>query len=158
MLQQTQNLNLGRLKTVHGIAPLYLQRAIFISSLSFLFFLLMLIGFYVRQNIGYFLLSTAFLIVYLFTMFGWMAARRSVLTVYEEGFTYKKAICRWDEIETMEGRMESRLVGGEKISFEIRKTNGEKIYLTESIENVQGVIELIDAKLAEENEELKTEN
>src|SRR5437773_12397915 len=44
--------------------PAQVQRAVFIAVLSFLFFLAMMIVFYIRQSMLYFLLATAFLIVY----------------------------------------------------------------------------------------------
>ncbi|MET0753698.1 MAG: hypothetical protein ABWZ66_10015, partial [Pyrinomonadaceae bacterium] len=97
MSEQTQNL--GKLESVHGIAPAYMMRALVVASLSFVFFLVMLVGFYIRQNIGYFLLSTAFLVVYVLTMFGWLAQRRKVLRIYENGFSYKKFAASWDEID-----------------------------------------------------------
>lgn len=82
--------SLGRLTAVHGLAAAQLQRAVFIAVLSFIFFLAMLLVFYARQNILYFLLSTAFLIVYLLTMFSWVMQRRHVVQVYENGIAYKK--------------------------------------------------------------------
>lgn len=124
-----------------------MQRAVVVSVLSFVFFLLMLGGFYVRQNIGYFILSTAFLLVYILTMFGWMRHRRNVFTIYEDGFTFKNQTFRWDEIETFEGREESRLFGGDKMNFEIGKKTGEKIVLTEAIADAPKIIELICEKI-----------
>ena len=53
------------------------QRAVFIAVLSFLFFLVMMIAFYVRQSMLYFLLATAFLIIYIFTMFSFVRLRRT---------------------------------------------------------------------------------
>jgi len=53
------------------------QRAVFIAVLSFLFFLAMMSAFYVRQSILYFLLATAFLIVYIITMISFVRLRRS---------------------------------------------------------------------------------
>jgi hypothetical protein len=53
------------------------QRAVFIAVLSFLFFLAMMVAFFVRQSILYFLLATAFLIVYIFTMVSFVRLRRS---------------------------------------------------------------------------------
>jgi hypothetical protein len=139
--------NLGKLLSVHGISPVFMQRAVIVSVLSFVFFLLMLGGFYVRQNIGYFILSTAFLIIYILTMFGWMRHRRSVFAIYEDGFTYKNQTFRWDEIETFAGREESRLVGGDKMNFEIGKKTGEKIVLTEAVADAAKIIEIICEKM-----------
>ena len=53
------------------------QRAVFIAVLSFLFFLATMVAFYVRQSMLYFLLATAFLIIYIFTMFSFVRLRRT---------------------------------------------------------------------------------
>lgn len=75
-----------------------MQRAVFIAVLAFLFFLAMMFAFYLRQNILYFLLSTAFLIVYLLTMFSLVVQRRSLLEIFEGGIKYKKRSAAWNEI------------------------------------------------------------
>jgi|GEM_PF-551537 len=143
-----QKPELGRLESVHGISPVFLQRAAVVAVLSFLFFILMLVAFSMRQNIGYFLLATAFLLVQLLTLFGWLKQRNAALKVYEHGFVYKKQTFLWDEIESVNGKTESRAVGGEKINFEIRKTGGEKIVLTEAIHGVDKIIERINVENA----------
>ena len=79
-----QNKQLGRLESVHGISPVYLQRALIVIILSFIFFLIMLIAFSIRQQIGYFVLATAFLVVKLFTLFGWMQQRKKTVLLYED--------------------------------------------------------------------------
>jgi hypothetical protein len=58
------------------IVPAQLQRAVFIGVLSFLFFLGMMFAFLIRQSLLYFLLATAFLIIYLITMFSFVRLRR----------------------------------------------------------------------------------
>lgn len=58
-------------------SPAHLQRAVFIAVLSFLFFLAMMFAYYIRQSALYFLLATAFLIVYLVTMISFVRLRRS---------------------------------------------------------------------------------
>jgi hypothetical protein len=50
----TKTQELGKLKSVYGISPAYLQRAAIVAIVSFVFFLLMLVAFSLRQNIGYF--------------------------------------------------------------------------------------------------------
>jgi hypothetical protein len=50
------------------VSPGHIQRAVFIAVLSFLFFLAMMLAFYIWQSMLYFLLATAFLIVYIVTM------------------------------------------------------------------------------------------
>ena len=91
--------NLGRLVSVHGTAPVYLQRAAIVAVLSFIFFLAMIVLFYIRQNIGYFILSTAFLVVYVLMMISWVLQKRSVVSIFENGLRYKKFSASWDEIQ-----------------------------------------------------------
>ena len=146
MLETTKAL--GKLQSVHNTSPLYLQRAAIIAVVSFMFFLAMLFAFSIRQNLGYFLLATAFLIVQLFTLFGWITQRKNELRLYENGFTYRKNACLWDEIANINLKMERRLISIEKINCEILKTNGEKIVLTESIDGIKKVIERIDSEIA----------
>jgi len=56
--------------------PAQAQRAAFVAVLSFLFFLAMMFAYYIRQSMLYFLLATAFLIVYLVTMISIVRLRR----------------------------------------------------------------------------------
>lgn len=142
-----QNPNLGKIISVHGIAPAFLQRAVVVAVLSFIFFLAMLSAFYAWQKIGYFLLSTAFLIVYIVTMFSWVMIRKSVLKIYENGISYKNFKARWEEIEKLDVKMLSRVIGGEKISCEVIKTNGEKVILSEAIQDIQDIIQKVDAEM-----------
>ena len=123
--------NLGKLKSTHGISPVFLQRAIIVAVLSFVFFMAMLVGFYIRQNIGYFLLSTAFLIVYILTMLGWIVLRKNSLKVYENGISYKKFTARFDEI--------AEVVQSGK-SYEVRTKSGEKVVLSDAIERIEQII------------------
>jgi hypothetical protein len=140
-------LQLGKLESVHGISPVFMQRAAFVAVLSFVFFIAMLVAFSMRQNIGYFLLATAFLLVQLLTLFGWLMQRRTEFKIYENGFGYKKQICLWDEIDSMAVKTESRLVGGAKINCEIRKTDGAQIVLSEAIHGVDKIMERISAEI-----------
>jgi uncharacterized membrane protein len=98
---QQETKELGRLIAVHPIAPIYVQRAVFIALLSFLFFMGMMLTFYLRQSLMYFLLATAFLLVYLVMMVSWYTQRRSVVHLYEGGFGFKSNVLRWDEIESI---------------------------------------------------------
>ncbi len=139
---------LGARQSVHGVAPAVLQRAAIVAVVSFVFFLLMLTAFSLRQNIGYFLLATAFLIVQLVTLFGWVTQKRAELVIYENGFTYKKHVCRWDEIESLEVKHETRLLGFDKAGCQIVKTGGEKIFLNETIAGLESVLFRIDTEIA----------
>jgi hypothetical protein len=139
---------LGARQSIHGVAPAFLQRAAIVAIVSFVFFLLMLAAFSLRQNIGYFLLATAFLIVQLVTLFGWITQKRAELTIYENGFVYKKHVCQWDEIQSLEIKQEHRLLGGDKIGCRIEKMGGGKILLTETIANLESILLRIDAEIA----------
>ena|SRR5204863_9393350 len=92
---------LGRLISVHTVAPIYIQRAIFIAVLSFLFFLAMMFAFYLRQSFVYFMLATAFMAIYLITMFSWFKHRNSTVKVFENGLGYKSNVLSWKEIESI---------------------------------------------------------
>lgn len=133
-------LNLGKLESVHGIAPAYLQRATIVAVLSFIFFMAMLFAFYLRQNLGYFLLSTAFLLVYLLTMFGWLLMRKNLVKIYENGLKYRKTSAAWSEIETISAKG--------KRNFEISKTNGEKIVLSDAIQDIRQIVKRVETEIA----------
>jgi len=132
----------GKLESTHGIAPAFMQRAVIVAALSFLFFMAMMLGFYVRQNIGYFLLASAFLLVYILTMFGWLVLRKYNVKLYENGITYKKFEAFWDEIEKVETK-----TSGNKINLEIRKKGGETINLSEAIDGIQHIIKRVNEKV-----------
>lgn len=96
------NRNLGQTLSIYGVAPLTLQKVAIVAMLSFVFFLVMLVGFYVRQHLGYFLLSTGFLVVYVLTMVGWIAMRRQGLRIHENGLVHRKFEALWSEISSVE--------------------------------------------------------
>lgn len=54
--------------------------------------------YYLQQGFVYFLLSTAFLVIYLITMTSWILQRRNVVKIYENGIEYRKFSCLWNEI------------------------------------------------------------
>ena len=91
--------NLGKLVAVHGLSPAHIQRAVFITVLSFVFFMGTMVLYYVRQELLYFLLSSAFLVVYIITLFSWIAQRKTALEIFEKGIAYRKSSAKWDEIE-----------------------------------------------------------
>jgi hypothetical protein len=92
---------LGRRIATHPIAPAAVQRAVFIAVLSFLFFLGMMFAFYLRQNIGYFLLGTAFLLVYLVMMYSVFTQRKSAVELHEEGLRFKRSDIRYEDVESV---------------------------------------------------------
>jgi len=110
---------LGRLVAVYGPSAQALQRAVIVAVLSFLFFLAMMFTFYLRQSILYFLLATAFLIVYLVMMFSLFSMKRATVRVFERGLEYRKHILNWHEISGVgtDDHIEIRTTDGKAISF-----------------------------------------
>ena len=135
--------DLGKLESVYVISSAFLQRAAVVAAVSFVFFLVMIIAFYIRQNIGYFLLATAFLVIEIFTLIGWFIQRETELKIYQNGLTYKKQLCGWDEIKSV-----SIATAHQKVKCEIRKNGGEKIVLTELIAGINEIIKTIETKIA----------
>lgn len=127
---------LGRLITVYGIAPAYVQRAAFLAVLSFLFFLAMMFAFYVLQSFLYFLLSTAFLIVYLITMFSFVMLRRRSVEVFENGMKFRKSLVRWSEI--------GEIADTGEISF----SNGKKMNIPPTIANFDNLVLLLKDRVS----------
>ncbi len=125
---------LGKLVAVHAVAPEHIQRAVFIAVLSFVFFLAMMIVFYIRENVLYFLLASAFLVIYIVTLFSWFVQRRSVVKVHENGINYKKRSALWTEIESVDD-------GGE-----ISVRNGNPILIPKSIYDFANLIDSIRQK------------
>lgn len=128
---------LGRLVSIHGIDPAFLQRGVFIIVLSFLFFLGTMLMYYWRKGIGYFLLATAFLIIYLITMFSFVMLRRHSLTIYESGFKFRGRTVFWHQVRT---------VGP---AGEITLKNGKPVKLPRSLTGIDGILAVIRARSAE---------
>jgi predicted membrane-bound spermidine synthase len=101
----------------------------------------------VRTGFVFVLLGTAFLVVGLFTLLGWLGQRNAVFKLFENGFTYKKFACTWDEIESINVKAESQLIGGAKINCLVRKADGQEIVLTEAIEDLEGIVKIIDERM-----------
>lgn len=126
-----QSQNLGRLISSHATSPVYLQRAAIVAVVSFVFFLAMLVAFYIRQHIGYFALSSAFLVVYVFTLIGWLMQKRSVVGIYENGLKYKKFQAAWDQIESIRANNDG---------IEIAKRERERTLIPPSVSNYEQVL------------------
>ena len=92
----------GKLIAVHGVSPAFQQRAAAVAGLSFLFFLGMMVVLYARGHFGYFLLATAFLVVFIFTMAGWWLQRRNVVELFDRGVAFKRFLAQWEDIATVE--------------------------------------------------------
>ena len=101
-MQHDNRHSLGRLVSAHATAAVHVQRAAVVAVLSLVFFLIMLTMFLLRGHFGYFLLATAFLVVNIFTILGWWFQKRRVLRVRENGLSYGRFECRWDEITAID--------------------------------------------------------
>lgn len=118
---------LGRLVSVHVIAAATVQRAVFMAVLSFMFFLAMMFAFYIRQHILYFFLSSAFLIIYLITMFSWVMQRKRNVEVYQNGFRYRKNAVLWSEITAVNDNGEISIKNGKLLSIPSTINDVEKL-------------------------------
>ena len=131
----TPTTDLGRLVSVHGTSPVYLQRAAIITGLSFLFFMGTLLIFYAQQSIGYFVLSTAFLVVYIFTLIGWVMQKRNVVSIYENGIAYRKFKASWDEIKSV--------TADSKSGITIVNSTGDSITIGKSVTGLNEIASTI---------------
>lgn len=119
--------DLGRLVSVHGMAPAHLQRAVFIIVLSFIFFLAMMFAYYIRQSIVYFLLASAFLLLYLITLISFALHRRSVVSVYEKGISYKTNQVQWQDIRSVDDDGKVALADGRSLILPKMVTNSGRL-------------------------------
>lgn len=127
---------LGKLVAVHVLAPEHIQRAVFIAVLSFVFFLAMMVTFYLRENLLYFLLASAFLVVYVITLLSWIVQRRSVVKVHERGIAFKKSSAAWDEISSADDHGAVTLI------------NQKQIILPRGLADLDGVIRIIRSNIS----------
>jgi hypothetical protein len=119
---------LGALISTHGISPVFLQRAAIIAVLSFLFFLVTLAFFYIDQQLMYFILSSAFLIVYVFTMIGWVMQKRNFVAIHENGIARRKFATTWDDIKSVKAEAGSGIT--------IVRSDGEELLIPKSTADV----------------------
>jgi len=96
------------------------------------------------------LMGTAFLVVELFTLFGWLGQKNAEFRLFENGFSYKKFVCTWNEIESINVKAESQMIGGAKLNCLIRKNDGQEIVLTEVIEDLESIVKIIDGKMQQQ--------
>ncbi|MGI8811804.1 MAG: hypothetical protein ACR2IH_04665 [Pyrinomonadaceae bacterium] len=132
--------DLGKVIGKFPVAAANIQRAAIVAATSFLFFLLMLGAFYIRQQIGYFILSSAFLIVYIFTMVGWWLQKRKIAKIHTDGFVYERFVCTWDEVESVSS---PKAVGG----MTIRTKSGRSITVPPSIDSISELFRLVSARI-----------
>ena len=130
---------LGALVSSHGTSPVFLQRAAIIAILSFLFFLVTLLYFYIQQEIMYFVLSSAFLVIYIFTMIGWVMQKRNVVSVYENGIAKKQFAATWDEIKSVKAEAGSGIT--------IVKSDGESMTIPKTTADVGRIAMIIRQNL-----------
>ncbi len=138
--------SLGKLVGVFGLSPIFKQRAFVVAAISFVFFTTMVFGFLIRPGFVFVLLGAAFLVTGLFTLFGWLAQRNAEFRLFENGFTYRKFVCLWSEIESANVKTENSRIGGAKTNFVIRRIEGQEIVLTETIEGLGSIIKIINKK------------
>ncbi len=129
------NRSMGKIIAVYGLSPAHIQRAVFITVLSFVFFLAMMLGYYVRQNLVYFILASAFLFIYILTMFSWVVQRRTLLQIFENGVSYKKRFATWNEIS--EVRTDGTIV----------LTDNKQIVISPAIHDFDNALALIRSKI-----------
>ena len=94
------------------------------------------------QQIGYFILSTAFLVVYLFTLISWVLQKRNVLSIYENGISYGKFRGTWDEIES--GTIVEE--DSSRRHLELVRNKKEKVMIPSSIKDFERIVSVVRAR------------
>ena len=125
-MPSTEN-GFGRIVARHQTAPAIIQRAALIALLAFVFFLVMLVAFLLRQHIGYLILASAFFVLNIFTLIGFILQRQNVVSVFDNGFRYRKASAKWPEIVSIDDVDDGLLVV---------KGDGSVIKIPRSIDNL----------------------
>lgn len=98
----SRNKSAGKLIGLYSTSPMAMQRAAILAFVSFIFFIVMLLMFYIRPQLVYFLLSSTFLIVHIITLTGmWMQKNNSV-RVFTEAVAYKKTTVFWENVISAE--------------------------------------------------------
>ena len=100
--------------------------------LSLTFFLTMMFAFYLLQGLVYFLLATAFLVIYLVTMYAFFTARKMVVEVFENGLRI------WEKDVSIVRCRECGCTAGV-----IHLLDGEKIDIPRSIHERDALIDRI---------------
>lgn len=77
----------------------------------------MMFAFYLLKNIIYFILSSAFLILYVIMMFAWLMQRRAAVELYEKGIVIKKRRLRWLDIKAVDENGEMKLTTGDDLAI-----------------------------------------
>ena len=106
---------LGQLNAVYRPAPAFLQRAVFLTILSFVFFLGTMFIYYVRQGFVYFILASAFLVLYVISLISFFGQRKNLLKVYELGIEFKNNKALWTDIESVSDEGVVQITGDRKM-------------------------------------------
>lgn len=133
----------GKLIAIYGIAPVYLQRAVFVIVLSFLFFLGMMFAYYILQSALYFLLASGFLVMYLITMFSFVMQRKNIVKISENGVEYRKFYAAWNEIESV-----SPFGAKQQSGLEITAKSGKKALIPPTINGIDEIDNIIRSRIA----------
>lgn len=116
-MTQTNKKQLGRLIAVHPISPAHLQRAVLLAILSFVFFMSMMFAFYLLKNLVFFLLATAFLMIYLATMYSFITGRKKTVEVFENGLRIGKTSAMWSDVESVDDTAGIQLTDSKKLEI-----------------------------------------
>ena len=107
--------DLGKLVSVHAIEPIYVQRAAFVVILSFVFFMITMLIYYVRQSALYFLLATGFMVIYIITLISWVLQKKRVVELHDNGVRYRGLAIRWQDIREVRRGNELALGSGKTV-------------------------------------------
>jgi ABC-type bacteriocin/lantibiotic exporter with double-glycine peptidase domain len=100
----------------------------------------MLVVFYVSQQIIYFVLSTAFLIVYIFTLIGWVMQKRNTVSIYENGIGHRSFTAAWDEIQSVKA--------DETSGIRLEKVDGKTVTIPRTISDFALIVGTIKSHLS----------
>jgi hypothetical protein len=75
----------------------------------------MMLAFYMMQSLVYFLLATAFLVIYLVTMYSFITGRKTTIEVFENGIRIGKTSAMWPEIAGIDDNGIVEIARGSKI-------------------------------------------
>jgi ABC-type bacteriocin/lantibiotic exporter with double-glycine peptidase domain len=99
------------------------------------FFIITLLFFYIQQELMFFVMSTAFLVIYILTMLSWVMQKRNTVSIYENGIKYRKFSSTWDEIKSVAADAKSGIT--------IVKLSGERAVIGDAISGVNEIASTI---------------
>lgn len=114
--------DMGRLVSTRGVSGEHLQRSAIMIALSLLFFFATIFAFILTGSFLSLALAAAFLIIFFFSVYAVVTARRHRLKIFENGVEYRNAVLRWSEVDAIGNDMESMALrisgrGNETISL-----------------------------------------